>query len=84
MAAYSQWTLAIYAWNKEEMQRGVQYPGKVFWQQLLVRPLSAFPTPAIRCLEHNPVHGVGPSPARDHAHPCLSGQWPSVSKSRVT
>ena len=26
----------MYAWNKEEMQKGVAYPSKAFWNQLLV------------------------------------------------
>ncbi len=36
VAAFSQWTIAMYAWNKEEMQKGVAYPSKAFWNQLLV------------------------------------------------
>ena len=39
VAAFSQWTIAMYAWNKEEMQKGVAYPSKAFWNQLLVLPL---------------------------------------------
>ena len=38
VAAFSQWTIAMYAWNKEEMQKGVAYPSKAFWNQLLVLP----------------------------------------------
>lgn len=41
MAAFSQWTIAMYAWNKEEMQKGVAYPSKAFWNQLLVSALLA-------------------------------------------
>ena len=26
----------MYAWNKEEMQKGMTYPSKAFWNQLLV------------------------------------------------
>jgi hypothetical protein len=44
VAAFSQWTLAMYAWNKEEMEKGVPYPGKNFWKQLLV------------CLPIHPLH----------------------------
>ena len=36
MAIFSEWTLALYAWNKEEMQKDLIYPAKSFWKQLLV------------------------------------------------
>ena len=80
MAAYSQWTLAIYAWNKEEMQRGVQYPGKVFWQQLLVRPPSG--PPGHPDARRSPCALMW-AKLRQGMVPCLSGNWPSSSKSCV-
>ena len=80
MAAYSQWTLAIYAWNKEEMQRGVQYPGKVFWQQLLVCPPSG--PPGIQMLGASPCALMW-AKLRQGIAPCLSGNWLSASKNCV-